>query len=59
MSFNTLVSTAIDQDGTYRALLAEEEEEKRNRVVSGPSDDSTDDAPSKYRLVYTPSIGKP
>jgi hypothetical protein len=47
----------IDQDGTYRDALAEEEE-KRKRVMSGPSEDSTDDAPPKYRLVYTPSAGK-
>jgi hypothetical protein len=57
MSFNALVSAAIDQDGTYRALLVEEEE-KRKRVVSGPSEDSTEGAPPKYHLVYTPSIGK-
>jgi hypothetical protein len=57
MPFNALVSATIDQDGTYRALLAEEEE-KIKRVVSGPSEDSTDDTPLKCRLVYTPSIGK-
>jgi hypothetical protein len=57
MSFNALVSAMIDQDGTYRDALAEEEE-KRKRVMSGPSEDSTDDAPPKYRLVYTPSAGK-
>jgi hypothetical protein len=57
MSFNALVSAAIDQDGTYRALMVEEEE-KRKRVVSGPSEDSTEGAPLKYHLVYTPSIGK-
>jgi hypothetical protein len=57
MSFNALVSAMIDQDGTYRDALAEEEE-KRKRVMSGPSEDSADDAPPKYRLVYTPSAGK-
>jgi hypothetical protein len=36
VSFNALVSAAIEQEGTYIALLA----------------------PPKYRLVYTPSIGK-
>jgi hypothetical protein len=56
MSFNALVSAAIAQDGTYRALLVEEEE-KRKRVLSEPSEDSTDDAPLKYHLVYTPSAG--
>jgi hypothetical protein len=57
MSFNALVSTVIAQDDTYRALL-EEEEEKRKRVMTGPSEDSTKGAPPKYRLVYTPSMGK-
>jgi hypothetical protein len=57
MSFHTLVSAVIDQDSTYSALLAEEDE-KRKRVVSRPSDGSTHDALPKYRLVYTPSIGK-
>jgi hypothetical protein len=57
MSFNTLVSVAIAQDATYRALLAEEEE-KRKRDLSEPSKDSTVGAQPKYHLVYTPSISK-
>jgi hypothetical protein len=57
MSFNTLVSVAIAQDGTYQALLAGEEE-KRKRDLSEPSEDTTVGAPLKYRLVYTPSVGK-
>jgi hypothetical protein len=54
VSFNALVSTVIYQEGTYRALL-DEEEKKRKRVISGPSEDSTGCAPLKYPLVYTPS----
>jgi hypothetical protein len=57
LSFNTLVSVVIAQDNTYRVLLAQEEE-KRKRVMSGPSEDSIEGAPSKYRLVYTPSASK-
>jgi hypothetical protein len=57
MSFNALVSAAIDQDGAYSALLAEEEE-KRKKAVSEPSDDSTEGALSMYWLVYIPSFGK-
>jgi hypothetical protein len=57
MSVNTLVSAMIDQDGIYKALLVEEDE-KRKRVVSGPSDDSTEGVPPKYHLVYTSLIGK-
>jgi hypothetical protein len=57
MSFNALMSATIEQEGTYRALLAEEDE-KRKRVMSGPLKNSTTSAPLKYRLVYTPSIGQ-
>jgi hypothetical protein len=57
MLFNALVSATIDQDGTYIALLAEEEE-KRKRVMSGPLGDSTKGAPPKYCLIYTPSAGR-
>jgi hypothetical protein len=35
-----------------------EEEEKRKRVVSGPSDNITEGALPKYRLVYTSSTSK-
>jgi hypothetical protein len=57
MSFNARMSVVIDQEGTYRALLAEEEK-MRKRVVLGPSEDSTGGAPLNYRLVYTPLINK-
>jgi hypothetical protein len=56
VSFNALVSVAIEQEGTYRALLVEEENMRR-RAVSGPLKDSFVGAPPKYRLVYTSSIG--
>jgi hypothetical protein len=57
LSFNAHVSAAIDQEGTYRALLAEETK-RRKRVMSGTSKDSTRSALPKYRLVYTPSASK-
>jgi hypothetical protein len=53
LSFNTLMSATIEQEGTYRALLAEEEK-MRKRVLSGPSEDSTGHAPPRYCLLYTP-----
>jgi hypothetical protein len=56
MSFNALVIVVIAQDGTYRALLAKEEE-KRKRDLLEPLEDSTVGAPPKYHLVYTPSAG--
>jgi hypothetical protein len=57
MSFNALVSAAIEQEGTYRAQL-DEEEKKRKRALLEPSEDGARGAPLKYRLVYTSSIGK-
>jgi hypothetical protein len=57
MSFNALVSAAIEQEGTYITLLAEEEK-MRKRASLRPLEDSTRGAPPKYRIVYTPSVGK-
>jgi hypothetical protein len=56
MSFNALVSIAIEQEGTYKALLVEEK--MRKITLSGPSKEGTGGAPPKYHLVYTPSVGK-
>jgi hypothetical protein len=55
--FDALVSAVIEQEGLYQAILAEEEK-MRKRALSGPSKDSTEGAPPKYHLVYTPSTGK-
>jgi hypothetical protein len=57
MSFDALVSAMIEQEGLYQAVLAEEEK-MRKRALSGPSEDSTEGAPPKYHLVYTPSAGE-
>jgi hypothetical protein len=57
VSFNALVSDAIEQEGAYIALLAEEEK-MRKRASPRPLEDSTGGAPPKYHLVYTPSVGK-
>jgi hypothetical protein len=57
LSFDALVSAVIEQEGLYQAVLAEEEK-MRKTALSGPSEDSTEAAPPKYRLVYTPSAGK-
>jgi hypothetical protein len=57
LSFDALVSVVIEQEGLYQAVLAEEEK-MRKRTLLGPSEDSTEDTPPKYRLVYTPSAGK-
>jgi hypothetical protein len=53
VSFNTLVSATIEQEGTYTALLAEEEK-MRKRASLRPLKDSTGGAPPKYRILYTP-----
>jgi hypothetical protein len=57
LSFNTLVSAAIDQESTYRSYL-NMKEKKRKRAMSGPSEDSTGGTPPKYHLVYTPPASK-
>jgi hypothetical protein len=57
MSFNALVSAAIEEEGTYITLFAEEEK-MRKRASLRPLEDSTRGAPPKYHLVYTPSVGK-
>jgi hypothetical protein len=58
LSYNELVSAAIDQEGTMKACEAAEEK-KRKRAVLGPSGVSSIGAPLKYRMIYTPPIGQP
>jgi hypothetical protein len=58
LSYNDLASTTIDQEGTLKACV-EVEDNKRKRVMSGSSGDSSDGAPSKYHIVYTPHAGQP
>jgi hypothetical protein len=57
VSFNAFVSAVVEQEGTYIALLVEEEK-MRKRASLRPLEDSIRGAPPKYRLVYTPSVGK-
>jgi hypothetical protein len=57
MSFNALVSAAIEQEGTYITLFVEEEK-MRKRASLRPPEDSSGGAPPKYHLVYTPLVGK-
>jgi hypothetical protein len=53
LSYNELASAAIDQEGTIKACEAVEEK-KSKRTMPGPSGGSSSDAPSKYRMIYTP-----
>jgi hypothetical protein len=46
------MSDAIWQEDAIRAM---KEEKRGKRAAPGPSDG----APPKYRLVYTPSVGRP
>lgn len=52
-----LVSAMIEQEGLYQDVLVESEK-MRKRALSGPSEGSTEGAPPKDRLVYTPSGSK-
>jgi hypothetical protein len=58
LSYNELASAAIDQEDTMKAYEAVEEK-KRKRTVSGPSGGSSNGAPPKYRMIYTPPAGQP
>jgi hypothetical protein len=57
LSFNELVSAAIDQQGTMKAYEVAEEK-KRKRIVPGSSGGCSSGAPLKYRMVYTPPVGQ-
>jgi hypothetical protein len=58
LSYNELASAAIDQEGTMKAC-AEADERKRKRVMPGSSGGSSNGAPPKYRMIYTPPAGQP
>jgi hypothetical protein len=58
LSYNELASATIDQDGTMKACEVAKEK-KRKRAVSGPSGGSSNGAPPKYRMIYTPLEGQP
>jgi hypothetical protein len=56
LSYNDLVSAAIEQERTMKAI-AEVEEKKRIMPRSSGSGGSGG-APPKYRMVYTPPVGQ-
>jgi hypothetical protein len=58
LSYNELASAAIDQEGTMNASAAAEEK-KRKRVIPGSSGGSSNGAPLKYHMIYTPPAGQP
>jgi hypothetical protein len=58
LSYNELVSAAIDQDRMMNAI-AEDDEKKRKKMISGStSSGSSSGAPPKYHIVYTPPKGQ-
>jgi hypothetical protein len=56
LSYNELANAAIDQEDTMKACEAAEEK-KWKRAVSEPSGGSSNGAPPKYRMIYTPPVG--
>jgi hypothetical protein len=59
LSYNELVSAAIDQEGTMKACV-EAKEKKWKRIMHGSSGGSgLGSAPPKYRMVYTPPAEQP
>jgi hypothetical protein len=58
LSYNDLVSDAIDHERTMKAV-AEAEEMKRKRTMPGSSSSvGSGGAPPRYRMVYTPPSGQ-
>jgi hypothetical protein len=58
LSYNDLVSAAIDQERTMKAV-AKAEEKKKKRMMPGSSvSGGSSGAPPKYRMVYTPPRGQ-
>jgi hypothetical protein len=58
LSYNELVSAAIDQERTMKAV-AEAEENKRKRMIPGSSaSGGSSGALPKYCMVYTPPGGQ-
>jgi hypothetical protein len=56
LSYNTLASAAIDEEGTIWAC-AETDEKKKKRVMSELSRGGSGGTPPKYHLVYKPHVG--
>jgi hypothetical protein len=57
LSYNELVSAAINQERLMKAI-AEAEEKKRKRMMPRSSaSGGSSGAPPKYRMVYTPPRG--
>jgi hypothetical protein len=58
LSYNELVSAAIDQERMMKAV-AEADEKKRKRMMPGSAGSGNfSGAPPKYRMVYTPPGGQ-
>jgi hypothetical protein len=58
LSYNELVSAAIDQERTMK-VVADAEEKKRKRMMLGSSiSGGSSGAPPKYCMVYTPHGGQ-
>jgi molybdenum cofactor biosynthesis enzyme MoaA len=58
LSYNELVSAAIDQERMMKAV-AEANEKKRKRMMLGSAgSDNSSGAPPKYHMVYTPPGGQ-
>jgi hypothetical protein len=57
LSYNDLASIAIDKEGTMRACEVAEEK-KGTKTTPGPTGGSSNGAPPKYCMVYTPPAGQ-
>jgi hypothetical protein len=57
LSYNELASAAIDQERMMKAVTEVDEKKRKRMILGSAGSGSSSGAPSKYRMVYTPSRG--
>jgi hypothetical protein len=58
LSYNELVSAAIDQERMMKVVTEANEKKKKRMIPGSTSSGSSSGAPPKYRMVYTPPGGQ-
>jgi hypothetical protein len=58
MSYNELVSAAIDQERTMKAIAKAKEKKRKMMMPGSPVSGDSSSAPPKYHMMYTPPGGQ-
>jgi hypothetical protein len=58
LSYNELVSAAIDQERLMKAVTEADEKKRKKMIPGSTGNGSSSGAPPKYRMVYTPPRGQ-